>query len=691
MIAQGGTQSLGLYDFKRQLDAFGGVDYFRENLAGGYLPKARVMLDNGDIVQNISGVNNTRNPNTDMTGWLVRDRQIIVESVADLANIKNQKNGDIIFVGGLQGGQFTYNASRKLENNEISVFNGWVRKIEGYVTPFMVGAKADGVADDSYSIQKAITYAEQNNLICDGLGSTYLASNLIFSSNSRIENFNIKHNDFTTNLISTFTTVVNLELLENVYFYNVHVDGQRIKHSGLPTPIGEEDGGRHGFRFRRYTRNVTLEKCSAKYCATDGIELFPQTAGILDVKLIDCDFSWNRRHGVSADSVNGFTAIRCRFTNNNRDLPEAVGTHDDTLGIWGDRDGNKKQYGAGIDFEEYAGFAYSQNILLEDCHFEGNGYASLTVYRMSDYTTATNTQNVTIRGGFYGKGFSSATSIEVSPWLPVPTYNRAFSGYTFEDVDLGGGQIYCRYVELSVKRLKNVDTIHAHGNSILNVDHSGYGLDVIESKAYCGATEISPTALTVTKSNLFIPLGTDNTSSLNIASNIDEGASTTINHGAGSVVRGGLKFSVNYWGNSDISLFNGLEPTKSFYFNTHDLTFMGSIDASATLGAANYRFKNIYLVTAPTVGSDSRYKDHIQNIEEVEKHIAIEIKKNIKKYTLKETDNHLHIGVIAQEVEAIFNQYGLNVHDYKLMQYNAEIDRYALVYEQLIMFILSAI
>ena len=69
MIAQGGTQSLGLYDFKRQLDAFGGVDYFRESLAGGYLPNARVMLNNGDIVRNVSGVNNNRNPNIDMVGW----------------------------------------------------------------------------------------------------------------------------------------------------------------------------------------------------------------------------------------------------------------------------------------------------------------------------------------------------------------------------------------------------------------------------------------------------------------------------------------------------------------------------------------------------------------------------------------------------------------------------------------------
>ena len=37
MISNSGTSTLGLYDLKRQIDAFGGVDYFRPNLADGYL------------------------------------------------------------------------------------------------------------------------------------------------------------------------------------------------------------------------------------------------------------------------------------------------------------------------------------------------------------------------------------------------------------------------------------------------------------------------------------------------------------------------------------------------------------------------------------------------------------------------------------------------------------------------------
>lgn len=69
MITSGGTTTLGLYDLKRKIDAFGGVDYFRPNLAGGYLKNARVMLTNGDIVKStIDG--NTNDPNVDMTGWI---------------------------------------------------------------------------------------------------------------------------------------------------------------------------------------------------------------------------------------------------------------------------------------------------------------------------------------------------------------------------------------------------------------------------------------------------------------------------------------------------------------------------------------------------------------------------------------------------------------------------------------------
>ena len=110
MISNSGTSTLGLYDFKRQIDAFGGVDYFRLNLAGGYLLNARVMLANGDIVKStIDG--NTNDPNVDMTGWennslpsknrivyfedYVSDTTGVVDVTAEMQSLIDSHGGDI--------------------------------------------------------------------------------------------------------------------------------------------------------------------------------------------------------------------------------------------------------------------------------------------------------------------------------------------------------------------------------------------------------------------------------------------------------------------------------------------------------------------------------------------------------------------------------------------------------------------
>ena len=105
MISNSGTSTLGLYDLKRQIDAFGGVDYFRQNLAGGYLKNARVMLANGDIVKStING--NVNDPNVDMTGWKFDND--IIESIADLMSINSPKDGRVLRTKGFHKAIFTY-------------------------------------------------------------------------------------------------------------------------------------------------------------------------------------------------------------------------------------------------------------------------------------------------------------------------------------------------------------------------------------------------------------------------------------------------------------------------------------------------------------------------------------------------------------------------------------------------------
>ena len=188
MISNSGTSTLGLYDLKRQIDAFGGVDYFRPNLAGGYLLNARVMLANGDIVKSTDD-GNTNDPNVDMTGWVKTDSasQIFdesglsqqqwnngVESIADLLATSNPKNGNRMFVNGLQGGWFEYNSSKASVNDGIMVFNGWVRiTLETVIYPEWAGAVRDGLTDDSTAFQITYNAAAKYGLSVGHTDGTY--------------------------------------------------------------------------------------------------------------------------------------------------------------------------------------------------------------------------------------------------------------------------------------------------------------------------------------------------------------------------------------------------------------------------------------------------------------------------------------------------------------------------------------
>lgn len=122
MISNSGTTSLGLYDFKRQLDSFGGVDYFRPTLTDGYLPNARVMLANGEIVQNSTNDKLTNDPNVDITGWVKTNttshifdpngisQQVINDSTEILTN------GNFSLVGNIEYPEFGSQSVGKVNN-----------------------------------------------------------------------------------------------------------------------------------------------------------------------------------------------------------------------------------------------------------------------------------------------------------------------------------------------------------------------------------------------------------------------------------------------------------------------------------------------------------------------------------------------------------------------------------------------
>ena len=158
------------------LDDFADKDAVKRGIANRYDSSLtynsgeRIVLANGDIVKStIDG--NTNDPNVDMTGWRKPQasesfdesglsQQVWnngVESISDLLAIPDPKNGDRVFVKGLQGGWFEYNSSKASINDGIMVFNGRVRiTLETVIYPEWAGAVRDGLTDDSTAFQ--ITY-----------------------------------------------------------------------------------------------------------------------------------------------------------------------------------------------------------------------------------------------------------------------------------------------------------------------------------------------------------------------------------------------------------------------------------------------------------------------------------------------------------------------------------------------------
>ena len=171
MISNSGTSTLGLYDLKRQIDAFGGVDYFRPTLADGYLHNARVMLANGDIVKNtVDG--NANDPNVDMTGWVKLGNIITVDSIAEMLSIPNPQTGVMVttksYHAGLNksGKSYIYDATKSTINDGGLVINGWICVNYDYITPEMFGAKGDG--DDADALLRWLNSGEPDIQLTTG-------------------------------------------------------------------------------------------------------------------------------------------------------------------------------------------------------------------------------------------------------------------------------------------------------------------------------------------------------------------------------------------------------------------------------------------------------------------------------------------------------------------------------------------
>lgn len=268
------------------------------------------------------------------------------------------------------------------------------------------GAKGDGVTDDSISIGLASTWSSMYKRKVSGVGKTYKCSNVFFDSNCYLADAKLINNK-DQDLISVLTTTISSDWLENVVFEDIHIDGKRADARTIKASVTSEDGGRHGFRFRRPCRNIWIIRSSANYCASDGLCIFPDYSGglfesVQNFNIIDSNFEWNRRHGGSNDRTNGinFTNVKCR----NNGLPLEGGSG---FPVTDGRNGDKFNgiyYGNGWDSEEYDDTTISQNMTFLNCDMTGNARGGLLILATSNVQTPTTPSNIKVIGGKYDKG-----------------------------------------------------------------------------------------------------------------------------------------------------------------------------------------------------------------------------------------------------------------------------------------------
>lgn len=320
---------------------------------GGYNIGERVVLENGDIVKSTIP-NNTNDPNIDMTGW--------------------------------------FNETKFIEAKDKTFLD--------------FGAKGDGESDDSISIGLASTWSSIYKRKVSGLDKTYKCSNVFFDSNCYLADAKLINNK-DQDLISVLTTTISSDWLENVVFENIHIDGARQDARTIKVTVTSEDGGRHGFRFRRPCRNIWIIRSSANYCASDGLCIFPDFSGglfesVQNFNIIDSAFEWNRRHGGSNDRANGvnFTNVKCKYNG----LPLTGGSgYPSTDGRNGDNF-NGNYYGNGWDSEEYSNITISQNMTFLNCEMTGNARGGLLILATAGVNTPSTPANIKIIGGKYDKG-----------------------------------------------------------------------------------------------------------------------------------------------------------------------------------------------------------------------------------------------------------------------------------------------
>lgn len=311
---------------------------------------------------------------------------------------------------------------------------------------------------------------------------------------------------------------------------------------------------------------------------------------------------------------------------------------------------------------------------------------TLPIARGGTNTTVTPTNG----GAVYGNGSSYAVTAQgtsgqvlTSNGAAAPTWQTpSVSSGTVTDVLDGAGMNFTSFSTSGTITLGTPSTLTTSTTNATTATSHTHAITVPipASFAWTDGTTAGPTgSLTVTNSTAVsyaaIPSASATASGvITTGTQTIAGAKTfssTVTGNGFLSTPGTYNYSVN------TSTFGGASSITASIAGVSTLNLTGSavtctLSNRCTLGTAGILWGQIYSSVSTISTSDGNYKQDIAELDEAERRVAVAIKGLIKKFRFKDavaekgSAARIHVGVIAQEVQAAFTAEGLDAKRYGL-------------------------
>ncbi len=264
-----------------------------------------------------------------------------------------------------------------------------------HLSPKMFEAPTDGVTDATASVQAAIDALPVGGTL-DGVGLLYVVTSLLLKSWMTLQNFRFKTKAGAVDHVNVIHIDGRVNPQSDILLLNIFIDGNRQNQTSVNVST-QNDGDRNGFCLEGFISNVTLNHCTAQYCATDGFymnmgqyssQVNPPTSDdpdglcLQNIRVHDSHFLFNRRQGGSGASIHNVAFTDCTFENNGTD----IGSGPPDSGKQGARAGGNL-YGTGFWLENYGPPSMgANNLRFMRCQFFQNYTRSFYGFQLGDPT-----------------------------------------------------------------------------------------------------------------------------------------------------------------------------------------------------------------------------------------------------------------------------------------------------------------